>query len=218
MHIELLLYIFEDVGSHHWKLCLPAAAPCVECSGIVRRWRKPWCVRSVYTLALFSSLCDVGYMMLSVELWLLGAGVLANCMMPNEWYLFSEKRHSVSHYAYVVIMLVRNRSKDVYVLVRPWIAIDLMSRHDSCYAWSLWIDNTYCNLLQSEVLIVPGDSCSLVHMFIGQYICISIISHACLSSDLNWYSMAMWRLVSTTECCVCLQLLHLLSTRSAWYA
>ena len=130
-----------------------------------------WCVRSVYTLALFSSLCDVGYMMLSVELWLLGASVLAICMMPNEWYLFSEKRHSVSHYADVVIMLVRNRSMNVYVLVRPWISIDLMSRHASCYDWSLWLVNTYCNQLQSEVLIVPwplmGDSCSLVHMFIG---------------------------------------------------
>ena len=115
---------------------------------------------------------------------------------------------------------------NVYVLVRQWISIDLMLKNAWCYDWSLWLDNTYCNQLQSEVLIVPwpliGDSCSLVHMFIGQYICISIISHACLSSDLNCilncYSIAMWRLVSTTECCVCLQLLHLLSTRSAWYA
>ena len=82
-----------------------------------------WRVRSVCPLALFRSLCDVGYIMVSVEFWLLGASVPAICRMPSDWHLFSEKMHSVSHYADVVIMLVRNRSMNVYVqgAPRPWI-------------------------------------------------------------------------------------------------
>ena len=52
---------------------------------------------------------------LPVEFGLLGAIVSAIGVMPNEWHLFSEKS-LVRRYADVVIMLVMNRSMEVYVL------------------------------------------------------------------------------------------------------